>query len=336
MLFDPRPKASRGELFDREKELKILDDSVGKPLIVVAGIRRVGKSSLLMSFLENWRGVYVDLRDVRTRADLYRKLSEGLSGSLRRLGEGFLSHIRGVRAMGLEVELKWKGTDSVSISGLVEELSAEERTVFVFDEVQGLRPPLSLELRNAVSYVYDNVPNSTVVLSGSEIGLLKDFVGVDNPESPLFGRYYTEVRVERFPRSLSMEFLERGFKEAGSGVSEDVVERGVELFDGIPGWLVYYGMAVVEGRDMDEILESAVSLAEAEMEKLSDREKQVVKAIARGARSWAEVRRAVEESSGAVIPKSALTRAVRRLEKLSVIQGYQFLDPVYERAARRL
>ncbi|MDP7982958.1 MAG: hypothetical protein RAK18_07240, partial [Conexivisphaerales archaeon] len=97
MLFDPRPKASRDELFDREKELGILDGSVGKPLIVVAGIRRVGKSSLLMSFLENRRGVYVDLREVRTRADLYRKISDGLSSSLRRLGEGFLRQIRGVR-----------------------------------------------------------------------------------------------------------------------------------------------------------------------------------------------------------------------------------------------
>ena len=55
-----------------------------------------------------------------------------------------------------------------------------------------------------------------------------------------------------------------------------------------------------------------------------------------GRGSWAEVRRAVEEGSGTVIPKSALTRAVRRLEKLSVIQDYRFLDPVYERAARRL
>ncbi|PMP97793.1 MAG: ATPase, partial [Nitrososphaera sp.] len=36
MLFDLRPKASRDELFDREKELGILDGSVGKPLIVVA------------------------------------------------------------------------------------------------------------------------------------------------------------------------------------------------------------------------------------------------------------------------------------------------------------
>ncbi|HEU16467.1 MAG TPA: ATP-binding protein [Nitrososphaeria archaeon] len=336
MLFDPRPKASRDELFDREKELGILDGSVGKPLIVVAGIRRVGKSSLLMSFLENRRGVYVDLREVRTRADLYRKISDGLSSSLRRLGEGFLRQIRGVRVMGLEVELKWRGADSISISGLMEELSMRGRTIFVFDEVQGLRPPLSLELRNAISYVYDNVPNSTVVLSGSEVGLLHDFVGVDNPESPLFGRYYTEVHVERFPRSKSMEFLERGFSEAGRSVGGDALERGVELFDGIPGWLVYYGMAVIDGRDMDEVTESAISLARAEMGKLSDRERYVAKAVAGGARSWAEVRRAVEESSGTVIPKSALTRAVRRLEKLSVIQDYRFLDPVYEKAARRL
>lgn len=62
LLFDPRPKSSRKELFDRRRELQALDDAIGKPLILVLGVRRVGKSSLLLSFLERWKGVYIDLR----------------------------------------------------------------------------------------------------------------------------------------------------------------------------------------------------------------------------------------------------------------------------------
>ncbi|MGC8543325.1 MAG: hypothetical protein ACP5NQ_05245 [Vulcanisaeta sp.] len=37
-LFDPRPKDRRDELFERINELRFLDESVNKPLIVVLGI----------------------------------------------------------------------------------------------------------------------------------------------------------------------------------------------------------------------------------------------------------------------------------------------------------
>ena len=43
MLFDPRPKRRREDLFDRERELKELMDNVDVPLIVVTGVRRVGE-----------------------------------------------------------------------------------------------------------------------------------------------------------------------------------------------------------------------------------------------------------------------------------------------------
>lgn len=73
-LFDPRPKSSRSELLDRADELRLLDKSVGRPLIVVLGIRRIGKTSLVKSFLEPYNGIYIDLRGVATRANLYERV----------------------------------------------------------------------------------------------------------------------------------------------------------------------------------------------------------------------------------------------------------------------
>ena len=335
LLFDPRPKSSRKELFDREKQLEALDRSIGKPLILVLGIRRIGKSSLLLSFLENWKGVYIDLRGVRNTADLYRKISEGLTGSLAKLRD-VIKGISGVKIAGVEVTLKWRGVDSISLPRLIEQLTKKQTVVFVLDEIQELRPPLSFELKNTIAYAYDNLPNCTFVLSGSQIGLLKDFVGVDNPESPLFGRYYTEVRVERFTKEQSREFLQRGFGELKQSVERSVIEKGVALFDGIPGWLVHYGMSYVERKNYDEILEIAINTARNELLKLNQREKQVAKAIANGAKSWSSVRKLIEEKSGEIIPKSTLTRTIKALEKLSIIQDYRFLDPVYQLAAKLL
>ena len=335
-LFDPRPKSSRSELYDRAEELALLDKHVDKPLIVVLGVRRIGKTSLVKSFLEPYDGLYVDMRGAATRADLYRRLSEGLNegiGKLRRL----LESIRGIRVGEFGVEIKWKGVDSISFLGLLEELNRRGRFVVAIDEIQEAKPPLSAELRTALAYAYDHLDNITVVLSGSELRLLRSFMGVEDPGSPLYGRYFVEVDVRRFAREESLDFLRLGFRQEGVEPPPDVLEEAVDFFDGIPGWLVSFGRAYVDGiRDVGAIKEQAISIALDELGRLSAREKAVLKAIAEGARTWGQVRRYVEERLGEAIPKSTLTRIIEKLESLSIIKDYEFLDGVYREAAKRL
>ena len=335
-LFDTRPKSSRSELFDRVDELRVLDESVGRPLIVVLGIRRIGKTSLVKSFLEPYNGIYIDLRGVGTHAELYERLSEGLSYGLGRLRR-FLESIRGVRVMDFGVEIRWRGTDSISLLGLLEELNRRGQFIIAIDEVQDAKPPVSAELRRVLAYAYDHLSNITVVLSGSELRLLNDFIGVTNSESPLFGRYFIEVDVRRFTRDESLEFLRLGFRQEGIEPPAELLEEAVEFFDGIPGWLVQFGRSYIDGiRNIDMIKEQAISIALSELARLSRRERAVLKAIAEGARSWGQVRRFVEERLGETIPKSSLSRIIEKLEALSIIRDYEFLDGVYREAARRL
>ncbi|WP_366940168.1 hypothetical protein [Thermococcus sp.] len=49
LYFDERPKSRREDLYDRERELEEMLASIEsrKPLIVLKGIRRLGKTSLL-------------------------------------------------------------------------------------------------------------------------------------------------------------------------------------------------------------------------------------------------------------------------------------------------
>ncbi|MBP1449502.1 MAG: hypothetical protein JZD41_05785 [Thermoproteus sp.] len=47
-------------------------------------------------------------------------------------------------------------------------------------------------------------------------------------------------------------------------------------------------------------------------------------------------RRRAEELLGASIPASTMTAIVDKLERLSIIKDYEFLDPVYKRASLKL
>ncbi len=336
MLFDLRPKKSKKDLFDREWELEELERASRYPLILLLGIRRIGKTSVAWCFLEGRRGFLVDIRGVARRADLYERVSRGLEESLGKMRR-FLKGIRGIKIAGTEVEIKWRGTDSLSFSGLLTELNKLGRFIVILDEVQYLRQPLLSEVREMIAYTYDNLDNITLILTGSEVGMLKAFLKLDDPSSPLYGRYAYEVEVRRFTEAQSKEFLVEGFREVGKEPPMEEVEKAVGFFDGIVGWLVMFGKSYVDGRgDFEAVAEMAIRMAANELVKLGAREKLVLKAIARGARSWGRVKEFIEDREGTVIAKSSLSRTIRRLEKLNLIKDYKFLDPVYEKAALRL
>ncbi len=336
MLFDLRPKKSKKDLFDREWELEELERASRYPLILLLGIRRIGKTSVAWCFLEGRRGFLVDIRGVARRADLYERVSRGLEESLGKMRR-FLKGIRGIKIAGTEVEIKWRGTDSLSFSGLLTELNKLGRFIVILDEVQYLRQPLLSEVREMIAYTYDNLDNITLILTGSEVGMLKGFLKLSDPSSPLYGRYAYEVEVRRFTEAQSKEFLVEGFKEVGKEPPMGEVEKAVGFFDGIVGWLVMFGKSYIDGRgDFEAIAEMAIRMAANELVKLGAREKLVLKAIARGARSWSDVKEFIEDREGTVIAKSSLSRTIRRLERLNLIKEYRFLDPVYEKAALRL
>lgn len=63
MIFDPVPKESRKDFFDREEEIEKIK-SLSSPITLVLGLRRTGKSSVIRIALSelDLPYVYVDLR----------------------------------------------------------------------------------------------------------------------------------------------------------------------------------------------------------------------------------------------------------------------------------
>jgi len=81
LLFDLKPKTKREELFGRQRELDNLLSSMMKyPLTLIAGVRRIGKTSLLKTALGECTHpvMYLDARRLEeegyTRQALYRAI----------------------------------------------------------------------------------------------------------------------------------------------------------------------------------------------------------------------------------------------------------------------
>jgi len=366
VLFDPRPKEFRSELFDRERELGELESYVksGSPLILCLGVRRIGKTSLLKVFLNEhgYPHVYINARKLSeygySVSGLYRLFSEALSNTklLNKLAS-YLKTLRGVRVevfgASLGVELDWRRREP-SISSVLEKLNsyAEDRNTYfliVIDEAQELRflkGYNKLDFRQVIAYSYDNLRNVKFILSGSEVGLLYEFLDIDNYASPLYGRARDEVVLSRFSREDSARFLEMGFSEAGLQAPKEAIEEAVEALNGIPGWLALYGYRAVQSKRFDvvkEVLEEAVKMALGELEKIVQSGKlyrHILRAVAMGCRSWSEIKRCIEAWTGVSIPSKTLYHSLARLQALSILtkedNEYSFTDPMYREAAKRL
>lgn len=143
--------------------------------------------------------IVLDLRSLRNNyslKDFYDILSKGISFNFDKLAE-VIKNITAIKMFGNEAEIKWKGRDALTLSSFFDHIN-KKRIVIFLDESQRLRGPKSLEILNAIAHAYDYDRNITFIFSGSEVGLLLDFLKIDVPTSPLYGRYYYNLSIERF------------------------------------------------------------------------------------------------------------------------------------------
>ncbi|WP_048147062.1 AAA family ATPase [Pyrococcus abyssi] len=362
MYFDERPKSKREDLYDREEELEELLTLIEerKPLIVLKGIRRLGKTSLLRVALNEAKvpHVIVDLRGVNpnSRRDLYLRFQSALNDYLLRNKpiakkvKDALKMVSGISVSGFSVSISWKNLET-----LYSLISALERENFVIalDEVQEARGLVGKELASLIAHFYD-YGEVTFVLTGSEVGLLYDFLGIDNPRAPLYGRAFHEIELKRFTREQSIEFLREGFRQVRFYVNDEILKLAVERLDGIVGWLVKFGVLSLRSGASREVLERVLKEASAlvlsELDKFLDkrfiarkRYLIVLKAIASGKATWSEIKEELERVEKREISDGRLAGILNSLLKASLIEKvvegrnvrYRIVDPVLEFALRR-
>lgn len=351
MLFDERPKDNVKDLYDMETELKSVLSAAkkGSPMVVIVGLRRTGKTSLLLTALNQLPNpcVTVDLRVLApkpyaTKRDLAQELACSFNSLYRqRLNLGkkifeWLKRVKGVEISSSGISLSWGGKEPVDLAALFDELNAWARTeknrvMVAFDEAQELRKVAGVDMAKILAHIYDYCRNITIILTGSAIGLLYDFLGRDDPKAALYGRHTVEINLGRLSDEKAGDFLLRGFKQAKLKTNHSIIEQAIRELDGVIGWLTLFGAMCIKKGVSEEAIERTIetgkALAKQEFQNfLKGREvaarryETIIGQLSRRASTWSEIRRAVEALEGKTINDRNITDLLTTLVKTGFIE----------------
>ncbi len=245
MYFDPNPKEDLKDFYNYKEELKTIIDSIkrGEKVIIIKGIRRTGKTSLMKVvkniLRENFLCEYIDARKVENRSEMIKYFIEAAFSILKRLlpEKRITELISSITIFGVEIKLNRENT--IEIFETLDDVLKEKnkRAVIFIDEIQRMK---KFGGDSLLAYLYDNTKKITFVISGSEVGILEEFCGTSS-EAPLYGRAKEVVELRRLSTEKAKEFLEIGAKQIRKKIEEKELEEVVERLDGIIGWLSLYG-----------------------------------------------------------------------------------------------
>lgn len=284
MYFNPQVKENKRDFFNFEvlqEELKKAIQDKTTPLIAVYGLRRTGKTSLIRVVLRSLgkKFVWIDSRDISSRDDFYETLSTEIDKF-----KHFNVKVLSMKGLSLSLNFMKKGFGYLN----------KHKMVLVIDEAQLLK---RFHLDNSVAFIYDNFPNIKIVISGSESGMIKNFLGKNNAKAPLYGRAVFELQTGRMDREAGFTFLKEGAKQTNVNFTDEEILTAIKELDGIVGWLTKYGwyrLRFNHKESLKKTVEEGKILAREEFFKFAlnaeARYKKIIRLIKGGAK-WEEIKR---------------------------------------------
>lgn len=323
MYFSPRVKEKREDFFNYEALQEELKKALGDrlvPLIAVYGLRRTGKTSLIRVVLNSLkkRYLWIDGRDVQSREELKARLLEETQ-KLKRFSLKKIS-IKGIE---LSLGLPKEGLDYLN----------KHKITLVFDEAQLLK---NIHLDNTLAYIYDNYPNIKIIISGSEIGMLANFLGKENAKAPLYGRAVHELHTYKLDKDKAVLFLHLGAKQIKIILKDNEISDAISNLGGIIGWLTKYGWFRRDYQHKEALrktIDEGKYVAKDEFLKFAQRAEKkytsIIKVIKGGA-YWEEIKKktGISDKQLAAMLKRLLNYGfIEKRDKL-----YHIADPLLEAA----
>ncbi len=339
-MFSLEPKISINELYNRDTELKELDNFIkfGK-ILLLKGKRRVGKTSLIRSFLSTQDNPYITinceniLKNWRSAdEDFELKIREKIS-KLTKLQKisNLIKSVEGLKIGNFEMDFyKKENFDLLNFLSEVDKKfqAKNKKLVIVFEQSENLRfyGKGGSGIVNLLSYSYDNFSNIVYVLSYYNEDKIDKFVRAEKMDSPLFGRFLDKIEVKIFSVEDSYKYLMKGFKKEGIRTKTDEIKTASIEFGGIVGYLTLYGYIVVREKNWEKAFETTKKIilnsAKEELKQLKRLSKNyinVLRAISYGIKNFSTIRDYVSFHNGK-ISNQTLSNILKSLNKKGFIQ----------------
>ncbi|MEM0321829.1 MAG: ATP-binding protein [Thermoprotei archaeon] len=324
-VFDPYPKGSRDNFYDREDVLdKVERLAEGRFWPLLLGPKRVGKTSIMKIATKELGGVYIDATGITSIRELGSLLIQNL--------QTFSVQID-LKLFKIEVQKKPLNTIQTLLSKL-------DDTLVAIDEIQNISTPWLIPL---FSTAY-NSSNVRFMFTGSMIGLSKVLIGQSGAgriAKQFKGRPIVEVDMEPFNEEESADYLRYGAKKCDIKISEQEISDAAATYRGIVGWLTYYGNLRAIGYNHQQAKQTLHKIAQGiiadEYSQLSPLQKTVLKALTLVDQAgWTDLKKLCEALKKATIEDAAFNHALQQLVNAKIArkhqEKYSLIDPMYNLA----
>lgn len=363
--FDPQPKSNRRDLYNMNEEFRKMEEFIKhSPFILIKGLRRTGKTSLIYTAINEFKlkAIVFDLRRLPYEGkidtqEFLRIFCNSINGFLeehKRTGRillNLLKKIEEIEIAGMKIRFKKEKAILPDLTGIFDSFDKtgkreKERIFLVFDEAQELRRLARYRMDRLMAYIYDRFKNITLIVTGSEIGVVDDFLHLKDSEAPLYGRAIDEINLKPFSEKQSREFLIKGYREYRIEPPEDFIYYVIERLNGIPGWLTFLGWKTrnrkrLSKKLVDSVVEEASALAIKEFNhflnlrwQAKDRYLTIAKILARVEKaSWKKLKTLLEMEKGRISDKtfSSLLENLKGAGFITKIDNeYRITDPVLQ------
>ncbi len=306
MYFDLQPKTEKKDLFGVDYAFKSLLDALSDDstrFVIIKGLRRVGKTSLMNSALNECPS-YSQIIDVRESPyqDQQKFFSFLVEKINQKIGESLfhqiLRKISGIGVSYKDFSAQAFFSKPEKFQSFFESLNKQlskknKKLVLAFDEAQLLK---EIRFDYFLASTFDNYRQIKVILTGSEVGLLNRFIGKTDYDAPLYGRACFEIGLKKMKEEETAKFLEVGFAQINRKISFVETREVIENLDGIIGWITHYGWLRRKGfsheSSIQRVKEEGKELVKRELKQFLEHRKakakysQLLDIIARGGDSW--------------------------------------------------
>lgn len=346
LYFSTGIKELRENFYNFESEADELAHAIESDAtrcIVISGMRRVGKSSIVNVLLNEmtYPYIWVDTRELGA-IDVdcfYRSMVDALNTFLkenRGFFGGIKNKLRKIKGFSISTPLIGGGVtvdieqnNLYIIANVLKILNKQGKSILVIDEAQNFGTIDGFD--NILAFIYDNLKNIKMILTGSEINLTDALLGAKNPNAAFFGRTYHEINLSPLTLDKSLDFLKKGFEQENVTFKNEDLEEIINHVDGVTGWLVQYGFYISEQKlthvdAMSRTFEDSKTLVRGELEKFLRTKKEerteyvcILKTIKTGAQ-FDEIKKELKKEINGNIMDDEIRLYLSALERFGFIR----------------